>query len=429
MRVLWLNYGLLPDACVKMGYETQVGCGWVQSMLSSLIDAYPQAELCVLSFDWRPCDVQIGHIRYVSFGKGETCFSCKKISSTTQAEIAQIIKDFNPDLIHIHGTEYPYCNFDSIVYCDKPVVVSMQGLVSECWKYMDGGLPTNAFKEIGIIPRAYLKGNSVEKIKMFWKDVRATNEIYALKRWHHFIGRTHWDKSVLLKNNPRALYYHVDEPLRPSFYCGIQRSRIYEHTIFSSASYVYPLKGLHWLFDALAIVKRKFPDVQLRLANGYSALHTKRSFSEWLRADSYQTYLRRQIKTLDIEANLTLLPEIDSGQVRDELLRATVYVSASLCDNSPNALCEAMMLGTPVVHTDVGGVKSLLDNQREGLLVQSCNATALADAIMDVFNRPGSASERAILAQKRARVRHDRGKIGRRLLEVYDSVINFKGVK
>lgn len=37
-------------------------------------------------------------------------------------------------------------------------------------------------------------------------------------------------------------------------------------------------------------------------------------------------------------------------------------------ENSPNNLCEAMILGMPCIATDAGGTSTLLSNMKDGLL-------------------------------------------------------------
>ena len=50
-------------------------------------------------------------------------------------------------------------------------------------------------------------------------------------------------------------------------------------------------------------------------------------------------------------------------------------------DGIPNVLMEAMSVGLPVVATDVSGIPELIEHDRSGLLVPSCDEIALADAL------------------------------------------------
>lgn len=75
------------------------------------------------------------------------------------------------------------------------------------------------------------------------------------------------------------------------------------------------------------------------------------------------------------------------------LRRARVFVLSSAWEGSPNALTEALYLGTPVVATDCrSGPRELLEDGRYGPLVPVGDAAALADAIEDTLARPLPAS-------------------------------------
>jgi glycosyltransferase involved in cell wall biosynthesis len=66
------------------------------------------------------------------------------------------------------------------------------------------------------------------------------------------------------------------------------------------------------------------------------------------------------------------------------------------------ALVEAMAAGVPVVASDVGACREVLDDGALGLLVPPCDPVALADAILRVRNEPGAAATRAEHARRKA---------------------------
>lgn len=71
------------------------------------------------------------------------------------------------------------------------------------------------------------------------------------------------------------------------------------------------------------------------------------------------------------------------------MARAQVFVLSSAWEGSPNALTEALHLGTPVVATDCrSGPRELLADGRYGPLVPVGDARALADAIEATLDEP-----------------------------------------
>jgi glycosyltransferase involved in cell wall biosynthesis len=66
------------------------------------------------------------------------------------------------------------------------------------------------------------------------------------------------------------------------------------------------------------------------------------------------------------------------------------------------ALAEAMAAGVPIVATDVGACREVLDGGRCGLLVEPGSAKTLAEGICHVLADPAAAEKRAAAAKERA---------------------------
>jgi glycosyltransferase involved in cell wall biosynthesis len=240
----------------------------------------------------------------------------------------------------------------------------------------------------------------------------------------YFIGRTEWDKAWTEFYNHKATYFHVNETLRAPFYAAQRiRSKICRYTIYCGAASSYPLKGAHWLFRAIASLKEEFPNIQLRIAAAKGRLSTNRSMWERLKDDAYAMYLRRLIRELGIEKNIMLLPALSAEAVAEELKTCELFVLPSLCENSPNSLGEAMLVGTPSIATYVGGTPSILKDGIEGKLVPSGDAAALASAIRHWFRCPDDADACVAPAREVAIERHNAEKNVRETLTVYREII------
>jgi glycosyltransferase involved in cell wall biosynthesis len=70
-------------------------------------------------------------------------------------------------------------------------------------------------------------------------------------------------------------------------------------------------------------------------------------------------------------------------ELRRAYAAADVFALASLDDNLPNTMLEAMACGTPVVGFDVGGVPDAVESGLTGRLVEKGNIQAFADALWE----------------------------------------------
>ena len=109
-----------------------------------------------------------------------------------------------------------------------------------------------------------------------------------------------------------------------------------------------------------------------------------------------------------------------------ELANAHVFAIASYIENSPNSLCEAMLLGMPCVASYTGGIPSLITENKDGLFFPIGDAASLADRIRQIFNDDALAERLGHLARKRAVVRHQKDTIIKQLVTTYQEVSSHK---
>ena len=81
-----------------------------------------------------------------------------------------------------------------------------------------------------------------------------------------------------------------------------------------------------------------------------------------------------------------------------------------------------MLLGTPVISSDVGGVRSILEPTEEGIVYRWNDAEALSKAVVDVFANPTQVVTRAKKARVHAQKTHDAENNFSDLLTIYDEI-------
>lgn len=108
--------------------------------------------------------------------------------------------------------------------------------------------------------------------------------------------------------------------------------------------------------------------------------------------------------------------------MRQAYLDADVFVLPSYCENSPNSLGEAMLLGMPCVAARAGGIPDML-HEGEGVLYPlPGDAGALANALFAVLDDTAAAAEMGRTARRRALATHDPDANAAALLRIYEAM-------
>ena len=88
------------------------------------------------------------------------------------------------------------------------------------------------------------------------------------------------------------------------------------------------------------------------------------------------------------------------------LASADLFVLPSRSEAFPNGAIEAMAAGLPVVASDVGGLRDLIDNGRTGVLVAPADPEALAAAVAALVRAPERAAALGAAARREIEARY-----------------------
>lgn len=409
MRIAWICNKIPKPVVQAERTGNIVSGGWLDSTAADLL-CLDGVQVLILYLGDNHVRGRSGPLSYASFSRG-----------VPSEWFAAELKAFDPDVIHIWGTEFPHSleavrAAASLGILDS-TVVSIQGLVSVYGRYhFAEGLPETAVR----IPSFgdFVRRSSIEKERLDFIR-RGDAEIECLRLARHVIGRTEWDKACSLQINPFLVYHCCNESLRDEFYgdsWGLDA--IERHSLFVSQC-SYPVKGFHYVLQALAMLKEDYPDVML-YTTGESVFRD--SFVRNLGRNSYQRYIAGLIDELRLRDHVRFLGSLDACLMRDRYLSSHVFVSASTIENSPNSVGEAMLLGCPVVSSNVGGVTDLLEHGKEGFLYQTSAPYMLAWYVKKLFEDDNLATGLSRAARKHAARTHDRKTNLTSLLRIYDSI-------
>ncbi len=110
------------------------------------------------------------------------------------------------------------------------------------------------------------------------------------------------------------------------------------------------------------------------------------------------------------------------------MARLDLLVVSSLWEGFGLTAVEAMVLGTPVVATEVGGLPEVVRHGETGLLAPPADALSLAKSIVWMLDHPLEAGEMAAKGADMVRRKFTAGEMARRTLDLYRKVLAGDGV-
>ena len=142
------------------------------------------------------------------------------------------------------------------------------------------------------------------------------------------------------------------------------------HPTVSIIGRLVPQKGHRYFIESAKAIHTKFPHVQFLIVGG-----------GYLEAE-----LKSYVCQLGIDQNVHFLGHHDN--VLSVLSKTDIMALPSEEEGLPNAVMEAMLLGKPVVATDVGGVSELVVHGKTGYIVDKGNVEQLTERIIHLLNHP-----------------------------------------
>jgi len=101
-----------------------------------------------------------------------------------------------------------------------------------------------------------------------------------------------------------------------------------------------------------------------------------------------------------------------------------IVALTSLNEGMPVSLIEALAAGRPVIATDVGGVRDLIGDNEQGILVKSRDAGALASGIIKLADNPGLRQDLGSRGRDFVRARFGKERLFKDIELLYNSLFN-----
>ena len=168
MKILWITNIMLPPICKELNLSVPVIGGWMYSSLKKMQDIYGLEFAVATVYQGNEFVEKTinGTVYYLLPLMGK---SNQKYQPQLEIYWQKIQLNFLPDVVHIHGTEYPHGLAYIRVCGAKNVVVSIQGMVSVYFRYYLGGISRDDILKTMTFRDILKQDNLLQQQRKFYK--------------------------------------------------------------------------------------------------------------------------------------------------------------------------------------------------------------------------------------------------------------------
>jgi len=416
MRILWFT-NTPSNAAQEFGYKT-FGGGWITSLEELIIESGEfELGICFFYHGENPMEIRKNNVVYygIPFKKES---KLKKIISRhlnrpddeDSTYIDVVLREFKPDLIHVFGTEQGYGRI--LMNKSKKVLFHLQGLLGPITEvYFPPSFKKNNLlfaSNLLSILKGYTYYHEYNKLKRW-----AAREQNIIKNFKYFSGRTGFDNNYIKLINPSASYFHCDELIRNEFY---NKKWEFPNQIVNNGVVVIGTTINPSLYKGLDLVYKT-----ISLINGYKIQWKIFGVKE---NDMYSQIIRENSKQRNNKGDIRFYGQLSSIELIAQLQTCHLFVHPSYIDNSPNSVCEAMILGMPVITSSVGGIKTLVKDGETGVLFNPYDKYDLAGVLVNALSNYKLMIQLGENARKVALKRHKPETILKDLTNIYNEIFH-----
>ncbi len=243
-----------------------------------------------------------------------------------------------------------------------------------------------------------------------------------LKKISHTIAVSNANKELLLKLYPKlkgkisTIYNGIDlENFEKTlFHFSTQEKSKIRHQLFKSTNEefiiitiatLHPRKGLKYLIEAYQQIQPDYPESKLMIIG--EGPEKKR--------------LEKQITKSKLQGKVLLLGQQDN--IAKLLKSSDLFILPSIKEAFGLVLLEAMAAQLPIIASDVGGIPEIIQNHKNGELVEPANSKVLAEKMRQLMSNKALQEKIAFLGHHH--VKNFSAKImAKKTEEIYDEILS-----
>lgn len=299
-------------------------------------------------------------------------------------KVEKIVKAINPDIVHLHGAENAFFYSSGIlpILGKYPLLTTIQGFVRN--------------------------SSSID----YQTKIRIKIEEQIIKGTTYFgIRETKEMESIVTSLNPNAKFFYHNYPISIPHVVkdNIGKDEPIDCIFFAR---VCKDKGIEDLLQAISLVKKKIPQINLSVVGGVDS--------------QYMDVLGGIIKQLGIEENVKFYGYLPTQHDIHQLAyNAKVCVLPTYHDILPGTVLESMFMKLPVIAYAVGGLPELNKYEENLKLVELNKIENLAEIIIKLLNSIDERNQVSVKACIYVNKRFNNSEVVSSIIQSYNKILYF----
>lgn len=415
MKLLWIVNNIMPKLAEKTGLKASASGSWLID-ISNQLSQKEDIKLAIAAIGGRQFSkYEIDNVTYYLLpGTGKNMlFYTKKYEKLWR----EVNNEFQPDIVHLYGTEYTHGLSFLRANPHVRAIVSVQGIISRIKDVMFDGLPRRFDLKYATLKECIKMKGLYPRYCLYKKNSKYEREILNRVKYASVVNS--WDYAVAKNINPDLEFFPLEYNLRNTFYDAKKWDveQVNRMQIFAAPG-GDPIKGLHILLKAIAIVKRSYNNIKL-VVPGINA-----SRGEIVVDGGYKKYLRKLIKKLDIKDNVEFVGCLKEEQMVQSMQRSHMVVIPSAIEGTSLVLREAMYLGVPCIASFRGGMADFIADKEDGFLYDFPEYSYLALRIQTLLENDTLAKQFSQKGVIKAENAHNRERNVENNIQMYKKIFD-----
>lgn len=247
---------------------------------------------------------------------------------SARKRIAQIKKNFRPDVVHLHYGATSYFHLNSLAAHPSATLITIHSL------------PPASLKSGSLLHRLLPVAGHINTVSR-----------HALARLHRYCPE--------VRSHSSCVYYGLESPQIQ------QKSPVFRPAQLLCLGRLVPQKGFDVALRAFSMVHQRFPNSRLVIAG------------EGAERDA----LEEQSCSLSIHQAVVFKGLVPPDEVYGLLNESSVVLIPSRHEGLPLVALQAAQMARPIISTDADGLPELIAHKETGLLVEKEDHRGLAEAV------------------------------------------------